>query len=246
MVNGLRSGLAGESTDGRLSGCLRCPLQDWTPCGPQRHWSCHASWTALGPAGPRKGLETKKEGKAQSLLAPDGSSKLQHSRQPTDQHKVGDSRQPKGVLGSSSKDRGRSSLLSAPLGRQGRDGLVRKARARGACGTEPGALTWLGGRGRAGERAGRRSGSEPGCGRPAGRSGRGRGWRCGYTAGPEPEASAPPRSKVGSTSSFQPPAETEKERAAGLHLSHPETPQRHCKQGVGRRTILVRRGPGGG
>lgn len=55
MVNGLRSGLAGGSADGRLSGCpavqgLRCPLQDWTPCGPQRRWSCHASWTALGPA----------------------------------------------------------------------------------------------------------------------------------------------------------------------------------------------------
>lgn len=164
---------------------------------------------------------------------------------------MGDSRQPKGVLGSSSKDRGRSSLLSAQLDRQGRDGLARKARARGAGCVRDRArrahlARWTRAGRLAGEQADRRSGSEPGCGRPAGRSGRGRGWRCGYTAGPEPEASAPPRSKVGSTSSFQPPAEREKERAAGLHLSHPETPQRHCAQGVGHQTILVRRGPGGG
>lgn len=162
---------------------------------------------------------------------------------------MGDSRQPKGVLGSSSKDRGRSSLLSAPLGRQGRDGLARKARGAGrvrnrARRAHLARRTRAGGR--VGERAGKRSGSEPGCGRPAGRSGRGRGWRCGYTAGPEPETSAPPRSKVGSTSSFQPPAEREKEMTAGLHLSHPEIPQRHCAQGVGRQTILVRRGLGGG
>lgn len=64
------------------------------------------------------------------------------------------------MLGSSSKDRGRSSLLSAPLGRQGRDGLARKARARGA------------GRGeRAGQSQARSPGSADAGGRASGRAG---------------------------------------------------------------------------
>lgn len=110
-------------------------------------------------------------------------------QQPTNRPAQGreGSREPKGVLGSSSKDRGRCSLLSASLCHQGRNPRASCPGARAGQGQarSPGLVA-----------AGGRAGSAPGCGRPAGRSGRGRGRRCGYTAGLEPEASAPPLSHL--------------------------------------------------
>lgn len=134
------------------------------------------------------------------------------------------------MLGSSSKDQGHCSLLSAPLGHQGRDLRARWPRAPGACGTGPGALTWLGSRGRAGEQAGGiRAWLRPAC--RAEREGAGPALRlhCGTGA----PGVRPARSKSQVKGGFQPPARGGTREAVELPGVSRQTHRTRLEQGGG-------------